>query len=54
MAFMPEAEARYQTMQLVKRHPDLSYLLFQLQLDGADWLTILGKLQQALTKKTAT
>jgi hypothetical protein len=44
---MHEAEARYQVIKLVKECPRMTTLLFKLQWEGANWLTLLKLLQEA-------
>jgi hypothetical protein len=51
MAPIPEAEAAFQAIELVKRHPSLTTLLFKLQNDGMNWVTLLKMLQQALAER---
>jgi hypothetical protein len=46
-----EVSASYQVMRLVKEHPRISNLLFKVQDEGADWITLLKILQQALAEK---
>jgi hypothetical protein len=45
-----EAEARYQVIRLVKKHPRLTDILFKVQSEGTDWVMLLKRLQQALAE----
>jgi hypothetical protein len=51
MALIHEAEARYQVTELVKKHPGLATLLFKLQWEGANWVTLLKMLQEAIAER---
>jgi hypothetical protein len=52
MAPIREEEARYRVMALIKRHPSLFKLLFKLQWEGADWVTLLKMLQEAAAERS--
>jgi hypothetical protein len=43
-----EEEARYLVIQLVKKYPRLTDLLFKLQGEGAGWARLLQLLEQAV------
>jgi hypothetical protein len=47
MAPIREEEARYRVMELVKRRPNLTTLLFNLLWQGAEWSAALEKLPEA-------
>jgi hypothetical protein len=51
MALIHEAEARYQVIELVKKYPGLTTLLFKLQWEGANWVTLLKMLQDAIAER---
>jgi hypothetical protein len=51
MAVIHEAEARYQVIELVKKYPGLTALLFKLQWEGANWVTLLKMLQEAIAER---
>jgi hypothetical protein len=48
MAPIDEEEARYQAIKLVQRHPSLTDLLFKLQWEGVNWVTLLKRLREAV------